>query len=139
MTDILHNALILLVLLQIKHMLADFYLQAPRMLVDRDRYLHMGRAQHAAVHAVGSAIGLLLMGTALPIILLITAAEWLAHYHIDWGKSRYSNIMGYTPNDPGFWRAFGFDQALHQLTFVCASFRRWLNSLSVNGATESLE
>ena len=30
-------------------------------------------------------------------------------------------------------------QSLHQLTFVCASFRRWLNSLSVNGATESLE
>lgn len=118
MTDVLHNALILLILLQVKHMFADFYFQTPRMLSDRDSYLHMGRAQHAGVHAVGSAIGLLLMGTALPVLLLIVAAEWGAHYHIDWGKSRYSAIAGHTHADPGYWRAFGFDQALHQLTYV---------------------
>jgi len=128
LTGILHNALILLILLQVKHMFADFYLQAPRMLVDRDRYLHMGRAQHAAVHAVGSAIALMLMGAALPFVLLITAAEWLAHYHIDWGKSRYSELIGHTPTDASYWRAFGFDQALHQFTYV-AMIWAWAASL----------
>lgn len=118
MTDVLHDALILLILLQVKHMFADFYLQTPRMLVGRDRYLHMGRAQHAGVHAVGSVIGLLLIGAAIPFVLLLVAAEWVAHYHIDWGKGRYSDMTGYTPFDSGYWRAIGFDQALHQLTYV---------------------
>jgi len=118
LTDVLQDALILMVLLQVKHLFADFYLQTPRMLADRERYLHIGRVQHAGVHAAGSAVGLLLLGTALPLILSIAAAEWVAHYHIDWGKGRYSNVTGHTPSDPGYWRAIGFDQALHQITYV---------------------
>lgn len=116
--DILKMSLILLVLLQIKHMFADFYLQTPRMLAARDRYLHMGRAQHAGVHALGSAGALLWVGTAMPVLLLIVAFEWVAHYHIDWGKGWYTNATQHTPADPGYWRAIGLDQALHQLTYV---------------------
>jgi hypothetical protein len=118
LTDVLQNALILLVLLQVKHMFADFYLQTPRMLAVRNRYLHAGRAQHAGVHAAGSAIALLVMGTVIPLVLVIVVAEWVAHYHIDWGKGRYSDRTQHTPSDAGYWRAIGFDQALHQLTYV---------------------
>ena len=118
MTDVLQNALILLVLLQIKHMFADFYLQSPRMLAARDKYLHIGRAQHAGVHVLGSATALVFVGTAMPFILVIAAAEWLAHYHIDWGKGRYSAHKPHTSSDPAYWRAIGLDQTLHQLTYV---------------------
>ena len=118
MTDILESALILLVLLQVKHMFADFFLQTPRMLSGRGQYVQLGRAQHAFVHSVGSAIALVAVGTAQPLMVYIIVAEWLAHYHIDWGKGRYSDITQNTPTDAGFWRAVGFDQALHQLTYV---------------------
>jgi hypothetical protein len=114
----LQNVLILLALLQLKHMFADFYLQTPRMLTGRGRYLHVGRAQHAAIHAAGSVIVLLVMGVSAPLTLIISGIEGVAHYHIDWGKGRYSDLTGDGPSDAGYWRAVGFDQALHQLTYV---------------------
>jgi len=116
--DVLNDVLILLVLLQVKHMLADFYLQTPRMLDGRGRYVHLGRAQHAGIHAAGSALAFFVMGALSGVVLWIVLAEWLVHYHIDWGKGRYSDIKAHTPADAGYWRAFGFDQTLHQLTYV---------------------
>lgn len=118
MPEVLTDALILLVLLQVKHMFADFYLQTPRMLGGRGRYLHLGRAQHAGLHAVGSALAFFVMGAFSIVVLWIVLIEWLVHYHIDWGKGRYSDQKAHTPADAGYWRAFGFDQTLHQLTYV---------------------
>lgn len=118
MSDVLKDALILLVLLQVKHMFADFYLQTPRMLEGRGRYLHLGRMQHAGLHMVGSILAFLLTGSLSAVALWIVVIEGLAHYHIDWGKGRYSQMKAHTPTDAGYWRAFGFDQTLHQLTYV---------------------
>jgi hypothetical protein len=54
-----------LALLQIKHMFADFYLQTPNMLRDRGVYVHSGRAQHCAIHSVGSVIAMAVMGVVV--------------------------------------------------------------------------
>jgi len=110
--------LILLFLLQIKHMFADYFWQTSRMLCDRGRYVHMGRAQHAGLHALGSALAFLIVGAPVPLVLAIIFAEWVAHYHIDWAKGRWSDRTGDTPTDAGYWRAMGVDQALHQLTYL---------------------
>ncbi len=111
-------ALVLMALLQIKHMFADFYLQTPIMLKNRGQYLHLGRALHAGEHLIGSAIVLAIIGCDWRVLILIVLAEWIAHYHIDWGKGRWSDMTGHGPADAGFWRAVGFDQMLHQLTYV---------------------
>ncbi|QBF30701.1 DUF3307 domain-containing protein [Thalassococcus sp. S3] len=118
MTDAIKAVLILLCLLQFKHMFADYFLQTPKMLAGRATYFHMGRAQHAGVHAVGSALALVIVGTSLPLLLFLIVAEWIVHFHIDWGKASYSDAKAYTPAQAGFWRAAGFDQALHQLTYI---------------------
>ncbi|WP_275890929.1 DUF3307 domain-containing protein [Pseudosulfitobacter sp. DSM 107133] len=118
LTATISSLLFLLFLFQIKHMLADFFMQTPRMLSDRGRYLHMGRAQHAGVHALGSALALVIVGTSLPLVLGIVVVEWVAHYHIDWAKGRWSDHTAHTPADGGYWRAMGADQALHQLTYL---------------------
>ena len=112
------TVLILLSLLQIKHMFADYFLQTPKMLSGRGEYLHLGRAQHAGVHVLGSAIAFLIVGASVPFIALIMLAEWVVHFNIDWGKARYSEARGYGPTEAGFWRAAGFDQALHHLTYL---------------------
>ena len=118
MTAALQTALILLILLQVKHLFADFFLQTQRMLAGRDEYLHIGRAQHAGLHGLFSAFALLLVGAPLGFTLAICLAEAVLHYHIDWGKGCYSARKQNSPTDAAYWRAFGTDQLLHQLTYV---------------------
>lgn len=112
------SALILLVLLEIKHLFADYFLQTPQMLSNRGQYVHAGRALHCVVHVIGSGIAMLLVGVPAGALALVLMAEWLVHYHIDFGKGIWSNRMGHGPADASYWRAFGVDQFLHQVTYV---------------------
>ena len=118
MTSALQTALVLMILLQVKHMFADFFLQTPRMLSGRNEYLHFGRAQHAGLHAVFSIAAFLLIGAPVISTIVICAAEWLVHYHIDWAKGQHTELKQHGPKDAGYWHAFGVDQLMHQLTYV---------------------
>ncbi|WP_299830880.1 DUF3307 domain-containing protein [uncultured Roseobacter sp.] len=110
--------LILLCLLQVKHMLADYFLQTKMMLDGRGQYLHLGRFLHAGVHAVGSVAAFALVGTPFAFIIPVVLLEWAVHFHIDWWKGRHTADLKLTPADAAYWRASGVDQALHQLTYV---------------------
>ncbi len=114
----MYSALILLVLLEIKHLFADYFLQAPIMLAHRAMYLHPGRALHCGVHMAGSLVALGLFGVPLGLLGALLVAEWLIHYHIDFAKGAWSSHVAHGPDDAGYWRAFGVDQFLHQLTYV---------------------
>ncbi|MGB3145628.1 MAG: DUF3307 domain-containing protein [Maribacter sp.] len=114
----LQTALLLLVLLQIKHLIADFFLQTPRMLTGRAVYLHLGRVEHAGLHAILSLIIFLLLGAPLGFVVGLCVAEFLLHFHIDWLKGYHAEIKQYRPDEAGYWYAFGVDQLLHQLTYV---------------------
>ncbi|MCD9149163.1 DUF3307 domain-containing protein [Pseudophaeobacter flagellatus] len=127
MPGLVGSALTLLCLLQIKHLFADFFLQTPKMLSGRDTYLHTGRAQHAGVHTLGSIAVFVLMGANIGFILLICLAEWVVHFHIDYGKAHYSEKKDLTPQQAMFWRAMGTDQFLHQLTYL-AMTAIWVKS-----------
>ncbi|WP_371814399.1 DUF3307 domain-containing protein [Ruegeria sp. HKCCA4812] len=108
----------MLCLLLIKHMFADYYLQTPKMLSGRGEYLHLGRAQHAAVHVVGSVVVFLVFGAPLSFILIVGALEWFIHFNIDFIKASYSDKKRLEPTQPAFWRAAGLDQLMHNLTYV---------------------
>lgn len=126
-----YGALILLLcLLQIKHMFADYFLQTRVMLDGRDQYLHFGRFLHAGVHAVGSLIVFAIIGAPMSFVLPLIVAEWVVHFHVDWWKGRYTSDRQLTPADATYWRASGIDQALHQLTYVAMI---WLWLLYGNG------
>lgn len=116
--EIVSTVLLLFCLLQIKHMFADFFLQTPRMLSGRGAYLHMGRAQHAGVHMVLSALVFGMIGASPGFILPLVLAEWVVHFHLDWGKARFSEVNALMPTQARFWQAMGADQALHQLTYI---------------------
>ena len=73
---------------------------------------------HAGIHAAGSLIAFVLVGTPFDFIIPVILVEWIVHYHIDWLKGRYTATQRLTPADAAFWRAAGVDQALHQLTYV---------------------
>ena len=108
----------LLLLLQAKHLLADFVFQSSFILENRRRYGHPGGILHAAIHMAGTAIALVFVGGNLPVIALIVLAEGVVHYHIDWIKDNFTHARGLTPRDAAFWRAMGIDQCLHQATYV---------------------
>lgn len=99
-------------------MFADYFLQTPKMLSGRCEYWHMGRAQHAGVHVVGSILVFLIVGAPIGFIAAIVALEWIIHFHIDYGKASFSEKKQLNPTQAMFWRAAGFDQCLHQLTYV---------------------
>jgi len=118
---------VLLVLFQIKHMFADYFLQTPKMLSGRGQYLHLGRAQHAGVHAIGSALVLGVVGTNILTLIGLIVAEWIVHFHIDFWKASHSDKKKLAPDQAAFWRAAGLDQCLHQLTYVgmAAGWAAW--------------
>lgn len=110
--------LILLCLIQVKHMLADYFLQTKSMLEGRGQYLHLGTFVHAGIHAAGSFIALSLVGAPVSFVVPVVLLEWAVHFHIDWWKGRHTTHQKLTPSDSGYWRASGVDQALHQLTYI---------------------
>lgn len=122
MTDLVGTVLILIALFLVKHMFADYFMQTPKMLSGRGQYWHMGRAQHAAVHAIGSVIVFVLVGAPTLFILVICLAEWVVHFHIDWAKAKHSESKCLSPMEAAFWRAFGMDQTLHGLTYVAMAW-----------------
>ncbi|MEM6890587.1 MAG: DUF3307 domain-containing protein [Pseudomonadota bacterium] len=118
MSELLFPVVLLMCLLQVKHMLADFFFQTRIMLSGRAAYVHFGRFLHVLLHAVFSLFVFLLLGTGIGLALLIVVVEMIVHFHIDYAKSRYTLGRDLTPAQPNYWRAMGIDQALHQLTYV---------------------
>ena len=118
MPDYVGPILLLLCLLQVKHMFGDFYLQTPKMLCGRGQYFHMGRAQHAGVHVLGSLLVFLIFQAPVSFILIICLLEWIVHFNIDCCKAYYSDAKKLSPTMASFWRAMGTDQALHHLTYI---------------------
>ena len=114
--------LLLILLLQIKHLVADFFLQNAYILRHKRFYGHPGGLLHVAIHLVGSLAALLAVGTALPVLTALLAVEALVHYHLDWAKDNLVLWRGLTPGDAAFWYAIGIDQALHQLTYLGMAF-----------------
>lgn len=70
---------LLLVILQIKHLLADYGLQFGFMLRGRKHFFHAGRLAHVTIHATGSAMVLFVLGTQAGLLQVLVAAESAAH------------------------------------------------------------
>lgn len=110
--------LILLVGFEIKHFLADYVFQTSVMLEGKGNLFLPGGYLHAGLHSVLSFLVLVLAGTGLGLALLLVAAEFVVHYLTDFSKSRYSRNVHFTTDPARYWRLHGFDQLLHQLTYV---------------------
>ena len=108
----------LAVLLQFKHLLADFMLQNAYILNNRSKWGHPGGILHAAIHVVGSLIVLAVMAVPAEYIVRLLIFEGFVHYHIDWIKDNVGKRYNLTPDNRSFWVLTGLDQYMHQLTYV---------------------
>jgi hypothetical protein len=108
--------LVLLVLFQFKHLIADYYLQFPYM------YLNKGKEQgwfwplthHANVHAAFTLviIGFYSQGILVPIGAMIF--DFVTHFITD----RWKATRGLSPDTEKFWINLGIDQMVHHIVGI---------------------
>ena len=111
--------LILLLLLQIKHCYADFYLQTYMQTVKKGVWMDPIGLSHTVDHMYSSLIvmlGFSLFVSINPIsIIFVVAVEGIIHYLIDFIKVKY----GCKDNTkPIFWTQFGLDQLVREMTYL---------------------
>ena len=113
------ESIILMLILQVKHCYADFYLQTYMQTVKKGVWLHPVGISHTLDHMYCSLIGLMLFSlfvTLNPFIIIWTVVvEGIVHYVVDYSKVKY----GCKDNTkPIFWTQFGLDQLAHQATYI---------------------
>lgn len=109
---------VLLLGLEIKHYVADYFLQPAWMLGGKGDFRHPGGYAHAGIHAGLTALLLLAAGTPLPALAAIVAAEFVTHYLLDYSKIHYSRGVHVDSAPRRFWALHGIDQLTHQLTYA---------------------
>lgn len=103
---------------QIKHFICDFVLQTSYQYKNKGFYGHLGGIIHAGLHVIGSIPALWLLTHNLETIGILLLVEFLIHYHMDWLKVRTDRIYALSDRQQAYWVLFGFDQFVHQLTYL---------------------
>ena len=116
--DQLYTFVVLIVSFQVKHFLADFLFQTRYVLAFRHIYGHPAGLLHVGIHAFGSAVVLWFLPMTWILFAGILVVEAIVHYHIDWSKEQFNRRLQLTTQNNLFWITLGFDQLLHQLTYV---------------------
>lgn len=113
------DTLLLLMLFQMKHYLADFVFQTYQQTVHKGIYRDPIGISHTLDHVIGTFIVLFLAGFFMPVSCALIAVcgvlDLILHYHIDYVKVKYG-IKDLTK--PLFWNQFGIDQLAHQFTYI---------------------
>jgi hypothetical protein len=108
----------LLIGLEVKHYIADYFLQPGWMLGGKGDFRKPGGYAHAGIHAVFSFIVLLVCGTPLWLAAVLLVAEFVVHYALDYAKIHYSMGVHVDKDPRRFWALHGIDQLTHQLTYA---------------------
>lgn len=107
------------VVLMLKHTIADFFLQTPFQYSNKGTYGHPGGLLHSGIHvALTPLVYLVIAPASLLFALGLTLGEFAIHYHVDWAKEQFTHRNGLGPKTAGFWYTLGVDQLLHGLTYV---------------------
>ena len=111
-------ALIVLVLLQVKHWYVDFVIQTDEEVKHKGIYLDWRGVKHSLKHALGTFLILFLVSD-FSVAFALASFDFLLHYHTDWAKMNYGNRDITTP---AFWNHLGLDQMVHQIGYIIIIF-----------------
>lgn len=111
---------VLLVLFQVKHLVADYYLQFPYMYENKGKKdgWFSPLFSHSVVHGIGTLWIMipyeLIVGTNSFWILILPFFDIITHFVIDrWKATRKGG-----PDTSQFWTNLGIDQMLHHLVSI---------------------
>jgi len=108
----------LLIGLELKHYIADYFMQPGWMIRGKGNLLMPGGYAHAGLHAALSLAVLLLFGSPPALALALFAAEFALHYALDYAKVAYSRGADPDRQPMRYWALHGTDQLAHQLTYA---------------------
>ncbi|MEH2479484.1 hypothetical protein V1282_002841 [Nitrobacteraceae bacterium AZCC 2146] len=111
-----------MLILTIKHVVADFFLQTSWMALGKDRKTGwaLPLLAHCTIHGV---LTTLFVAAAQPRLWFIGLIDFAIHITIDRAKGLCVSHFGIAPGHLWFWWLIGIDQALHHLTdFFLAIF-----------------
>ncbi|HLF67484.1 MAG TPA: DUF3307 domain-containing protein [Gammaproteobacteria bacterium] len=113
-------SLIIFALLLFKHFICDYLTQTPYQITHKQIYGHPGGLLHALIHGMGTFLVLIFFYS--PALALVCASlDCLIHYHIDWIKAVITHkfkLVDQGATARKFWALYGFDQFLHQMTYL---------------------
>jgi len=110
--------LVLVLLLQLKHAAFDGPFQTRWMIDGKGRFGSLPGITHAALHAAGSLVALLLFGLPAAFAAILALADGLIHYHVDFAKEWLVQRQRWTVRDSYFWWTLAADQTLHHITYI---------------------
>lgn len=118
----------LFIAFSIKHLWIDFLWQPPYEWQNKGTYGHFGGIQHSGKHAFATLcmimglvvlLGLRISYASYLMVVLISAVEFIVHYHMDWAKININQKYGWAANTHNeFWMMLGVDQFVHMMTYV---------------------
>jgi hypothetical protein len=108
----------MLLILQVKHFVADYLLQPSWVLRGKGDLRQVGGYAHAGAHALGSLPAFFVAGLGSAEIAAFAAAEFVIHYAIDYTKARLARNSKSGPNTHAYWAMHGADQLMHQFTYA---------------------
>lgn len=115
----MNSILLFLLLLQIKHLYVDFYNQSYNEILAKKIYGDFLGIWHSLKHGLGTIICAMLVLELeyynIIFAFILGIIDFVLHYHIDWYKSNYGESDS---NKKEFWTWLGFDQMLHQITYI---------------------
>jgi hypothetical protein len=106
----------ILIALMLKHTLADYFLNRKYMGKDKHLYLKGGKL-HSFTHFY-TCLFTLLFFVEPDIAVACALIDGLAHYHIDWTKSKIIQKYKLFYNGVTLRTLIGVDQLLHFLTYI---------------------
>lgn len=106
---------LLLLLLTIKHWIADFCLQFEYMLQQKGTYGGRGGIEHALVHGVSTGLIIAVLINSIPVAVFMAVLDSVIHYHIDYVKSKFGTK---NMQSQRYWAEFGADQMAHYATYI---------------------
>lgn len=110
--------ILLMTLLLVKHFIWDFWYQPPYMWQNKGTFGHWGGIAHSGIHAVTTYF-IVCLFTRPDLAIFVAGVEFGVHYATDWAKMNLNRIKGWTATTHNeFWQLTGFDQLIHQLTYI---------------------
>jgi hypothetical protein len=117
------DILLILLVLQIKHWYADFWVQTYNQTVRKGIYRDPVGISHTLDHVIGTLTALVILIPFInisPITILVCGLlDLIIHYHVDWTKVKFGSK---DITNPQYWREFGADQLAHQLTYLLFAY-----------------
>lgn len=105
---------LILVLLQIKHWYIDFVNQTEEEVESKGIYGTWPGVRHSGKHGLATML-IFIVFVGLPFAFVLGMIDFVIHYHTDWIKMKFGNRDVETFD---FWVQLGFDQMVHQLTYI---------------------